>query len=136
MTYETCSTTCKVSVSGFEKLNFHCGQGMQQNWVDNNVVLMDCVGNKFSQSVMVFMLAVKMIVAEADDKLIPKFKTEADKKTHAYGLEHWEIELHEQTKDYCTKFIRLIRKYLSYVHSMLCSLCHISLRNRLKREVD
>ena len=62
---------------------------MQQNWTDNNVVLMDYVGNKLGQSRKVSMLAGKRIVTEVDDKLIPKFKIEDDKKMHAEGLEHW-----------------------------------------------
>ena len=81
-----CSTTDKVSASGLEKCNFHCGQGMQKNWVDNNVALMDHVDNNCGQSVKVSMFDGKIIVTEVDDKLIPKLKTEADKKTHADGL--------------------------------------------------
>ena len=61
---------------------------MQQNWVDNNVVLIDCVGNKFGQSVKASMLSGKMTVTEVDDKLIPKFKTEDDKKMHTEVLDH------------------------------------------------
>ena len=86
MTDKSYSTTDKLSVSGLEKCKFHCGQGKQQNWVDNNAVLMDYAGNKFGQSVKVSMLSDKMIVAEVDDKLIPKFKTEYDKKMHAEAL--------------------------------------------------
>ena len=82
-------------MSGLDKCKFDYGQGMHQNWVENNVVLMDYVGNKFGQSVKVSMLAGKMIVTEVDNKLIPKFKTEEDKKMCLDELEHWEIELHE-----------------------------------------
>ena len=67
-------------MSGLEKCKFDYGQGMHQNWVENNVVLMDYVGNKFGQSVKVSMLSRKMIVTEIDDKLIPKVKTEGEKK--------------------------------------------------------
>ena len=97
---------------------------------------MDYAGNKFGQSVKVSMLSDKMIVAEVDDKLIPKFKTEEDEKTHVETLEHWETELHEQNKDNHIKSSSLTRKDLSSVHIMLHSLCHISLRNRIEREVD
>ena len=62
---------------------------MQQNWVDNNVVLMDYVGNKLVQSVKVSMLSVKMIVTEVDDKFIPTFKTKDNKNMYAEALEHW-----------------------------------------------
>ena len=53
------------------------------------MVLMDYVGNNFSQSVKVSMLSRNMIVTEVDDKLIPKFKTEEDKKMHVEGLKNW-----------------------------------------------
>ena len=131
-----CSTTDKVSASGLEKYNFYCGQGMQKNWVDNNVAMMEHMGNNFGQRVKVSMLDGKMIFTEVDNKSIPKLKTEADKKIHADGLRCQAMELHEQTKDDYTKFSRLIGKDLSSAHSMLCSLCHIGLRNRLEAEAD
>ena len=62
---------------------------MQQNWVENKVALMDCVGNKFGQRVKVSMFSGKMIVTKVDDEFIPKFKTEEDKKMHVEVLEHW-----------------------------------------------
>ena len=50
---------------------------------------MDYVGNNFCQSVKISMLARKMIVIEVDNKFIPQFKIEDNKKTHGDGLEHW-----------------------------------------------
>ena len=80
MTDKSCSIPEKVSVSGLEKFKFHQGQGIKENLVDNNVVLTHCVGNKFSQSVKISMLPGKMIATEVDDKLIPTFKIEEDKR--------------------------------------------------------
>ena len=41
------------------------------------------------------MLAGKMIVTEVDEKLIPNFETEEDKRKHVDELEYWGVELHE-----------------------------------------
>ena len=59
---KVCSITDKVSVSGLEKCNFYRRKGIQKNWVDNNEVLVDYVGNKVGQSLKVSILARKMIV--------------------------------------------------------------------------
>ena len=58
-------------------------------------MLMDYVGNKFGQSMKVLMLVGRMIVTEVDEKLIPNFETEEDKRKHVDELEYWGVELHE-----------------------------------------
>ena len=71
--------TMKVDVSGLETCWFYWGYGMQNHWVENNNTFTNCVRKKIGQYVKVSILEGELVVTELDDKLIPKFKIEADK---------------------------------------------------------
>ena len=98
-TYNMTKLTMDVDISGLETCYFCCGERMKKYWAQNNITFTNNIGNKFGQNVKASMLEGELIAIEVDDKLIPKLKTEADKKTHAEGLLFLEQELYEKTKD-------------------------------------
>ena len=121
---------------GLDKITFFCGKGMQRNWIEMNVKLLDYVGSKYGQSAKVSLEVGEMVVTEVDESLLPKFKTEAEKDEHLKKLEYWEQEAYLRAKEDCHKYSRTIRKDLSSVHGIVYSLCDISVRNRLEAETE
>ena len=91
--------TVAASVSGIEKCFFYYGHGMQKHWAKSDTTLINYIGTKYGQSVKVSLTTGELVVTDIYEKLLPKFKTEEEKKTHLSSLEHWEKEQCEATKE-------------------------------------
>ena len=50
---------------------------------------MNYIGNKYSKSVKVSISDGLLVITEVDKKLIPKFKTAAEKKAYLDSLQFW-----------------------------------------------
>ena len=118
--------TVAVSVSGLEKCFFYYGHGTQKHWVESNTTFTNYVGSKYGQSMKASITTGELVVTGIDETLSPKFKTAEEKKTHLSSLEYWDQEQYEATKEDSLKLSRIIRKDLSAVCGLLCSLCHVS----------
>ena len=127
----------KANITGLDdKYFFYYGIGMQKQWVDTNKALMNFIASKCGQSVKASIEEGTLVVIEMDDSIMPRFDAEEEEKAYVTGLKHWEKKLHNAAWEDYLKFRRVIRQGLSTVHGVICSLCHVSIRNCLEGEVE
>ena len=129
-------TNTDLDSTGLTKCHFFYKPGMQTNQMELNSIFLQYVASKFSQSTKVTLLAETLVVTEVDCSKLPRFKTKQDKEDYLYILEFQEQEEYQETKEDYQKFSCIIRKNLAAVYGILETLCHISLRSRLKVELE
>ena len=54
---------------------------MQKQWIERNIIFLDCIAAKFIQSVKSSLVGRKLAITEVDETLLPKFKINKEKQT-------------------------------------------------------
>ena len=82
-----------------KKSYFFYQEGMQKNQINASEKCLNYVSNKFEQSIKSSLMADKLIVIEVDERVLLEFNTKQKNIDYIEGLELWEQEDHETTKD-------------------------------------
>ena len=77
---------------GLTKRNFFYSPGMQNNWMEFNIIILQYITSKFGQSAKTTLFAETLVVTEVDSSKLPRLKTKQDKEDYLDKLEFWEQE--------------------------------------------
>ena len=72
--------------AGLENCSFFYGHGMKRTWIENNALILDCVGERSGQSAQASFMAGELVMAEVEKTLAPHIKTEQEKISHLVVL--------------------------------------------------
>ena len=76
-----------LTSAGLTKRNFFYRPGMQNNWIEFNIIFLQYVASKFGQSAKTILLAEALAVTEVDSSKLPRLKTKQDKEDYLDKLE-------------------------------------------------
>ena len=71
-----------------DKCRFSYVFGIQKQWVEINAMFLDYMSSRYGQSAKAYIEDRDAIVAEVDERVLPKFDAEAIMKAHVAGLKH------------------------------------------------
>ena len=78
--------------ASLDKYMFSFVSNMQKQWVERNLLLLDCAGSQFGQSVKASIEERELVVTNIDASALSNFETEEDTKEHVEKLKYWEQE--------------------------------------------
>ena len=77
-----------IKTTTLKKYKFMFGAGMQNQWIESNILFLDFVASSHEQIVKASIEARELVVTKADEAALPKFKEKEDTELHLSGLEY------------------------------------------------